>query len=266
VDKLLSAFQIGEAGNRLHEFLWNEYADWYIEGAKHRLKAGDDSALPVLAKVLDMCLRLLHPFMPFVTEAAWQRLRAHIGWAETDGLIVAPWPTVEGSWVDGEAEQDFETATLDLVPRVRQALEILPRDAVKSTAVAVAPDPSLPVDDRDWITVILKDTAAANATFSSTAPWNVQLNVVPDEHGVFGTTGRVRFFVPADVKDVAAERARLSKQMGEAEGAVRRLEGKVGTVAFRERAPAPVVAREQEKLAAAHARLEALRQRLAELG
>ncbi len=266
VDRLLGGFQVGEAGNRLHEFLWNEYADWYIEAAKGRLKAGDDSTLPVLANVLDTCLRLFHPFMPFVTEAAWQNLREHIGWAKTDALIAASWPAVEEGWVDGEAEEEFEAATLEVVPRVREALHALPPQAVKRAAVTVAPDPSLQPDDRERITVILADTAAANATFTTTAPWNVRTHIDPDERGLFGTTGRVRFFVPADLKHIAAQRARLSKQMAEAEAEVKRLQAKLGNAAFREKAPAAVVAKEEEKLAAARARLEGLRQRLAELG
>jgi valyl-tRNA synthetase len=266
VGRLLGSFQIGEAGNRLHEFLWSEYADWYIEAAKGRLKAGDNSALPVLACVLDTCLRLLHPFMPFVTEAAWQQLRPHIGWAETDALIVASWPVAEEMWVDGEAERDFEMASLEVVPRVRQALEALSPATAKSTSVAVAPDPKLLRDDRERVTGVLADTATANATFTTTAPWNVMTQIDPDEPGLFGTTGRVRFFVPADLKDIEAQRARLSKQMAEAEGEVNRLEGKLANVQFREKAPEAVVAKEEEKLAAARARLEGLRERLVELG
>jgi valyl-tRNA synthetase len=79
VERLLGAFQIGEAGHRLHEFIWSEYADWYIEMAKVRLKHGDRSPLPVLAYVLDTCLRLLHPFMPLVTEAACDFQRRCLG-------------------------------------------------------------------------------------------------------------------------------------------------------------------------------------------
>ena len=90
VDRLLGAFQIGEAGRRLHEFIWSEYCDWYIEMAKVRLKDGDRSPLPVLAYVLETCLRLLHPFMPFVTEAVWQNLRERAAWAASEALIVAP--------------------------------------------------------------------------------------------------------------------------------------------------------------------------------
>src|SRR5947208_16461388 len=77
-DKLLSEFQINEAARLLYEFFWNEYCDWYVEMAKVRLKAGDKSPMPVLVRVLESSMRLLHPFMPFVTEAVWQELRSAV--------------------------------------------------------------------------------------------------------------------------------------------------------------------------------------------
>ena len=95
VEKLLGDFQVGEAGRRLHDFFWGEFCDWYIEMAKVRLKAGDPSPLPVLAYVLDASLRLLHPFMPFVTEEVWQHLRPHLASPEAEALIVAPRPRVD---------------------------------------------------------------------------------------------------------------------------------------------------------------------------
>ena len=204
--------------------------------------------------------------MPFVTEAVWQRLREHLAWTESDALVVTPWPKGQRKWIDGEAERNFEEVSLEVVPKVREALEVLSPDAVKSTPVMAAPDPSLPPDDRERIRDTLVEAAAMNATFTNTASWNVQLDIIPQERGVFGTTGRVRFFVPAGLEDIATQRARLSKQMAEAEGEVKRLESKLANKQFREKAPAAVVAREEDRLAAARARLEGLRQRLAELG
>jgi valyl-tRNA synthetase len=98
VEKLLGDFQVGEAGRRLHDFFWGELCDWYIEMAKVRLKADDRSPLPVLAQVLDASLRLLHPFMPFVTEEVWQHLRPHLPSPEAEALIVAPWPLADKRW------------------------------------------------------------------------------------------------------------------------------------------------------------------------
>ena len=78
VTGLMEDFQFGEAQRQIHDFLWGEYCDWYIELAKIRLQAGDTSPLPVLVHVLETSLRLLHPFMPFLTEELWQNLKKHV--------------------------------------------------------------------------------------------------------------------------------------------------------------------------------------------
>ncbi|MDZ7729480.1 MAG: class I tRNA ligase family protein [Dehalococcoidia bacterium] len=104
VDSLLSAYQLGEAGRYIQDFLWGEFCDWYIEIAKVRLNAGDESVKNVLAHVLDHGLRLLHPMMPFVTEAIWQNLRGDLPGEEADMLIVASYPRSESAWKDAGAE------------------------------------------------------------------------------------------------------------------------------------------------------------------
>ena len=74
VQRYMEEYQFGEAQRVIHDFLWNEYCDWYLEMSKVRLRSGDQSPLPVLAFVLERTLRLLHPFMPFITEEIWQSL------------------------------------------------------------------------------------------------------------------------------------------------------------------------------------------------
>ncbi|MGB8707654.1 MAG: valine--tRNA ligase, partial [Dehalococcoidia bacterium] len=78
VDELMSGFQFGEAERQIHDFFWGEFCDWYIEIAKIRLSRSDYSPLPVLAFALDTTLRLLHPFMPFITEELWQNLKQRL--------------------------------------------------------------------------------------------------------------------------------------------------------------------------------------------
>src|SRR5690606_13116510 len=93
VDSLLGKFELAEALRQARDFFWDEFADWYIEIAKVRVRAGDRSPVPVLVHTLDRVLRLLHPFMPFVTEEIWQRLvlvRPDPDGAP--GLIVARYP------------------------------------------------------------------------------------------------------------------------------------------------------------------------------
>ena len=108
VTRLVDAWQLGEAGRQLYEFLWNEYCDWYIEASKVRLGDGSASEAQatrqVLAYVLERSLRLLHPFMPFVTEAIWQNLPGLAG--DDRSIMVTRWPAATG-WQDGAVESDF---------------------------------------------------------------------------------------------------------------------------------------------------------------
>ncbi len=94
VEELMDNFLFGEAEQAIHDFFWNEYCDWYIEMAKLRLADEKNSPLPVLAAVLEITLRLLHPFMPFITEELWQKLKDRLpsGTLEAEALIVAPIP------------------------------------------------------------------------------------------------------------------------------------------------------------------------------
>ncbi|PKN89807.1 MAG: valine--tRNA ligase, partial [Chloroflexi bacterium HGW-Chloroflexi-7] len=107
-ERLFESYQFGEAGRQIYEFIWGEFADWYLEIAKKQLKEGDERAYyttTTLVRVLDASLRLLHPFTPFVTEEAWQHLKnaanqknmtpfnSHKKWE--DALIIAEWPKAE---------------------------------------------------------------------------------------------------------------------------------------------------------------------------
>ncbi|MBM4425592.1 MAG: valine--tRNA ligase, partial [Chloroflexi bacterium] len=134
VNRLFENFQYGEAGRQVYEFFWSEFADWYIEIAKLQLAGGGNRArhtLNTLVAVLDQCMRLLHPFTPYVTEEIWQHLRTAClaapgrpapteGWA--DALIVAKWPTPAP---DGTTSQTSEGGgfahIMDIVRAVRNA-------------------------------------------------------------------------------------------------------------------------------------------------
>ena len=115
MDRLFAAYQLGEAGRQVYEFIWGEYCDWYIEMTKVRLRGEDaaaaNQARQVLVYVLEGCLKLLHPYMPFVTEAIWQYL-PHRG----EALIVADWP--QGGARDEQAEADL-AALMELVRAIR---------------------------------------------------------------------------------------------------------------------------------------------------
>ncbi|MFW6150882.1 MAG: valine--tRNA ligase [Chloroflexota bacterium] len=123
VNTLLGQFEFGEAGWSLYDFLWSDFCDWYIEIAKIRLRQDSDgSALPILVDILERSLRLLHPFIPFVSEELWQKVRQHYGGLRNmpESIVVAPYPTPRGHGRDERAERTMQ-ATIDIVRAIRNA-------------------------------------------------------------------------------------------------------------------------------------------------
>jgi valyl-tRNA synthetase len=123
VNQSLEGFEMGEAQQKLYDFIWSDFCDWYIEMAKIRLRSGDGpSPLPVLAHVLERTLRLLHPFMPFITEEIWQNLLARLpregGLPES--IMVSPYPLAGGSRLDAQAEREI-SLVMQAIRAVRNA-------------------------------------------------------------------------------------------------------------------------------------------------
>jgi valyl-tRNA synthetase len=256
-NKLLSEFQINEAARLLYEFFWNEYCDWYLEMAKVRLKAGDDSPLPVLARVLESSLRLLHPFMPFVTEAVWQHLRGAVEGLQPQSIIVAQYPPGDGER-DAAAERRMQTV-IEVVRAIRNIRAERGVDPGRYVEAYVSGDGALPTLEaaRPMVESLARVRPLHLVSDAAATPKTaVALAVLAEAQVVLPLAGLI---------DVEAERSRLSAQLAEVENEVRRLEGKLSNDQFRSKAPAEVVRREEEKLAAAGSRADGLRGRLAEL-
>ena len=261
VDELLRQYQLGEAGRQIQDFLWGEFFDWYVEASKVRLRKGDTSPLPVLTRVLDGGLRLLHPWMPFVTEAIWQQLRPHLGdAADTTALIGARYPQPGDARRDMEAEQAF-AAVQEIVTAVRQVRAdyrvqagqwaeayVLPQEDV--AAAVSAAQPIVEVLSRARPLTIVADRSDAPSEQIASA-------VLPSAEIILPLGGLI---------DLEQERARLSKDL---EGIVKRLRGaeaKLANEGFRAKAPAEVV-QQAEELAADLQRQQAdLESRIGALG
>jgi len=271
VDRLMRAFELSEAVRQVRDFFWDEFADWYIELSKVRVRAGDRTPIAVLVHTLDSILRLLHPFMPFVTEEIWQRL--NILRPDPDGapaLMVAAYPVPapspvlgegggEGSRRDPEAERQL-TAVQEFVRAIRNVRAEKKVDAGRwvecyivggdaaDTARALAP--SIEMLGRVRPLHVVASTAEAPTEGVVTAVLAVGQVVLP----------------MAGLFDQDAERQRLQKQIAEAEAAVARQEAKLSNESFTAKAPEAVVAKERERLETEQGRLEGLRASLAELG
>ena len=261
VDEQLRKFEMGEAARQVYDFVWGEFADWYIEIAKVRARSGDASAaspLPVLAYVLDRSLRLLHPFMPFVTEEIWQNLASRVGGIDGEALIVAAYPRGESGYHDAAAEREMATL-IDVVRalrNIRAEKKVEPGKFIEAYAVA------------DGARLVLETGAPYIETLARVRPLHVVASPddAPREQVATAVLEGVTAVVPlAGLFDVAAERARLEKLIAEAEADAARIEAKLGNEQFRAKAPPKIIATEEERLASVRHRLEGLRAGLAEL-
>jgi valyl-tRNA synthetase len=248
VTQKLDRYDLGEAGKTLYDFLWNEFCDWYLELAKPRLygKQGEEEqrvARTVLWYVLEGTLRLLHPFIPFITEEIWQSL-PHRG----EALIIAAWPKVPRTLRDAAAEREMRllTEVVRVIRNLRAEYRVEPGKAV----------PAL-VRGRQEQLVVLE---AARPLLLPLARLS-ELILLPAEapapdQAVTALAAGTEVFLPlAGLIDLAREQERLEGELREAAAEVERLRGKLSNAAFVAKAPAEVVAREQEKLRAAEERL-----------
>jgi len=256
VDSLLRAYQLGECARQIEDFLRGEFCDWYIEMVKPRLQDGDERPLRILAHVLDHGLRMLHPFMPFVTEELWQALRERIDDEMASQLIIAWFPKSGHNWKDRDAEAAIEHV-IEVNRTIRNIRAEKKLEAAARPAAVVRADSYAPA---------LRETAAAT-NFTS----RVELTVLgaddplpPGEWG-FGRVADTEVAVALPRVDTAAERKRLEKELGEASAHAERLEKQLANETFRAKAPAHVIAGMESTLAETREKIAGLRERLASL-
>ncbi len=275
VDRLMEGYNFGEAGRQIHDFLWGEFADWYVEIAKVQLE-GDEQrnelTRRVLFTVLDGSLRLLHPFMPFVTEEVWQYLTeayqrpdpepatpfAGLG-LRTISYATYPEPAPLVAMRDEAAEADWSLvqSLIVAIRNVRSEYKVEPAKLVAATVVA---------GDR---VDLLQAQAALISRLARVAAGDLvivsELAERPRQAASI-VIGSVECFLPlAGMIDLAAEQARLQKELAQAEADVARRTARLNNESFISKAPPHVVQREREGLEAAQAALARLRERLAEL-
>lgn len=266
-DRLLDGYLFGEAGRQVFDFLWGDFADWYVEVAKGQLDTGGARAwrtLSILYQVLDAGLRLLHPYIPYVTEATWQQLQEAFKGAglqltdealQAPALIVAPWPT-PGDTFDSEAA-DFERLR-ELVRNIRSTRAEYGVPAGRQIAAHVAAGDSVPFFES-------QRGALVNLARLDEAQLQIAASLPVPEQSVTISLGDVTCYLPlAGMIDLKQERERLEGEIAEATEQIARL-SKLLAGPFSERAPADVVEREREKLNRFEAQAKELSSRLDDL-
>jgi valyl-tRNA synthetase len=268
VNRLFEGYQFGEAGRQIYDFFWGEFADWYVEIAKNQITEGGDRAyytVQTLVRVMDTCLRFLHPFTPFVTEALWGHLRSASletspclapegGWEEA--LIIARWPeplAMEG-WEEDKIE-DFALIQemVRAIRNIRSEYKVEPGRRISCTISA---------GEKSAMIESQKQTFASLAGIDSQGLTIVAQPLEPTEERVTLVITPVEVSIPlVGLVDLEAERSRLEKELAEAQSQIERLE-KLLASPFAQKAPPDVVEKEREKLAAYQETSERLQQQL----
>lgn len=250
---LMERYLFGEAGRQINEFIWNELCDWYIEASKVRKNEGESAiTAQVLAFTIERSLRLLHPFMPFITESLWQQL-PHVG----ESIMIAEWP--ESGARDAHAEDAFESL-MDLVGAIRN----IRVEAGVEPARWIAADVYAGEHARDFETArrelgFLARIADDQLRIHATAPENTP-------NTLSARSGDVVALLPlADMVDLEAEKSRLEKELIEAEEEKGRAEKQLSNKGFVDRAPEHVVQVQRDRLIRAEEQIASIRERLASL-
>jgi valyl-tRNA synthetase len=266
VTKHLEAYEIASATRLLYDFTWSEFCDWYLEMAKSRLKIEEEKALAqqMLAGVLDTILRLLHPFMPFVTEMIWQALNGFASerglptaTAASDSIMISNWPNGLEGYRDPQREQQIARMQ-DLIKAIRNT-----RNEYR-------------VDEKATVTVSVKCTEAVAKEMESLKPFILSLGKVgelhlgpnverPQQAGVTTHPEFTAYVHLAGLIDVAAETKRLEKQLAEKEKGLVGIRSKLSNAGFLAKAPAEVVAELKESEKTTLQQLDVLRETLAML-
>ncbi|HMK08498.1 MAG TPA: valine--tRNA ligase, partial [Anaerolineales bacterium] len=229
VERLFEGFQYGEAGRQIYEFFWGEFADWYLEAAKLQLAAGPAQArrtTEILVAVLDDCLRLLHPFTPFVTEELWGRLRqaclAAPGFAAPEGgwpeaLVVAPWPQADPAGEDAESVRRFEMLR-EVVRTIRNARAEKQIDPTRRIGAAVGGGP-----EAEWLRQ-QEHLLCAFARLDTETLVVQELLPSPPAGSLPLTAGGIEvYLLLTDAVDREAEGERVRKSLAQAESQAARL-------------------------------------------
>ncbi len=267
VSRLIDIYQFGEAGRQAYDFLWNEFADWYVEASKVQLNQGGAQAwttLSVLLEVLDNTLRLLHPYIPFVTEETWQQLRTAFtdadlgiepagGWPEA--LILAEWP--DASAPDEQALSRFEQMR-ELVRRIRNARAeqgVEPGRYIEATIAA---------GDMTEFLEAERATLTSLARLDETT-LRIERELEAPDQALTLALGQITCYLPlAGLVDLSAERQRLEKEQANMTGEIKRLTALLNSP-FAEKAPPNVVQNERDKLSQLESSLVEVEARLGQI-
>jgi len=263
VQSSIENYRFDHAAQTLYEFTWNEYCDWYLELSKPILYSDNSSDAELrgtrqtLLQILEGILRLAHPVIPFITEEIWQRVAPLLD-IKGKTIMLEPYPKPDSDWLDLDAIEDVEWIKdfINGVRKIRSGMNIPP-----SKPLPVLLQNSSPVDtaclenNREFLITLAKLESVAILSEGDDVPESATALV-----------GEMKLLIPmAGLIDKEAEIARLTKEIGKLEKSLVGVSAKLANPNYLEKAPVPVVEKEQAKLAEIKSSLEKLQEQLARI-
>ncbi|HZH92747.1 MAG TPA: valine--tRNA ligase [Tissierellaceae bacterium] len=254
----MDKYEIGLAGQRIYDFIWEDYCDWYIEMVKSRLYGEDEKSAETAKNVLVVALRetlkLLHPFMPFITEEIWQHLPG-----ESEALIVESWPTPDTNMIYNKEKEDIEfiKTAIKGIRNARAEMNIVP--SRKSKLIFVLEDDSLKSVIEDSKVKFMTLASAEEIVFEKDKKTLGEDNISVVLDGC-------EVYLPlSDLIDYEKEIERLQKEKSKLEDEINRVKSKLSNEGFVAKAPAKIVEEEKEKQKKYSQMLENVMERLESL-
>jgi len=257
VTRLADKYEFGEVGRVLYNFIWDDFCDWYIEMAKLPLYGEDEAAKKttrsILAYVLDNTMRLLHPFMPFVTEEIWQSL-PHEG----ESITVANWPTVKTELSDEKAASDMRLL-VDIIRSVRNIRAEVNTPMSKQIKLQIkAKDES--------VLSQLETNRSYLERFCNPSELTIATDIQSDEKAMSAVVTGAELILPLEgLINIEEEVKRLEKELVKLDKEVERVQKKLGNEGFIKKAPEKVIEEERAKEKDYIEKRDAVRTRIAEL-
>ena len=251
------SFDFGEACRCLYNFIWNDFCDWYIEMTKEKLNNGTEAEKAdtknILGYVLDQTLKLMHPIMPFVTEALWQDM-PHEG----KSIMIADYPVVHDEFADEKSEEQMKRL-IELITAVRNIRNEANAPMSKPVDLLIKTDDQAAAD-------MLLANADYIKRFCHPADLQIATDTQAPKLAMSGIVTGAEVYIPmAELVDLKEEQARMEKEITKLEKEVQRSEKKLGNEKFVNNAPEAVVAEERAKAVEWKQKLEAAQARLASL-
>lgn len=243
VDFAYSTYRFDLICQKIYEFVWNEYCDWYLELAKVNLQGEDinakTSTINTLCKILEMVLRIIHPIMPFITEALWQEVAPLVKQQTTDSIMIAAYPQVSDLAISYSKELDESIDSLkELIINIRNLRANMNLNPGQKVPLVIEADDTTQSQLALFIAYILQVAKISEITFTKQ---------ITGSGSPIAIVNQIKLMLSVEI-DVDAELARLNREVTKLEVELEKLNQKLNNPSFVERAPKDLVARDQERV------------------